>query len=236
MHLALPEQAAPCLQPPAGSGWQRLQAWAVDGIKRRALRRLHRSVRGEILLLQVYLAGEEATERSLQQELLTTAPAWLAQQAARHLAEEEAHARAFATQIEARGGQPGQFTEPDWLSRRKIARWRRIAQAHAPGFAQGLLVPAYAIGLCAEQMAERVLARHCDTIGPAHPMHALLARVLADERRHVRLCAHTLQRIVAPAEQSQLQALLAEVRAVDRSWGIASALGMLLAGWWFGRR
>ncbi len=226
----------PLLLPPSDAGWRHWQARAVDRIKRQALRQLHRSARGEVLLLQVYLAGEEATERTLQHELLAGAPAWLAQQIARHLADEEAHARAFAAEIEARGAHPGRFSEPDWLSRRKIARWRRIAQAHAVHFEHGLLVPAYAIGLCAEQMAERVLARHCDTIGPHHPMHTLLARVLADEHRHVRLCAHTLQRIVRAAERPRLQALLDEVRAVDRSWGITGAIGMLLAGWWLGAR
>jgi hypothetical protein len=110
-------------------------------------------------------------------------------------------------------------------------RWRSLAQRHAPHFAQGVLVPAYAIGLCAEQMAMRVLARHCATIEKTHAMHPLLAGVLADEARHVRLCEDSLQRLVAPSETTQLAALLREIRAIDASFGVTGALAMYAMGW-----
>jgi hypothetical protein len=224
------------LAPPALGGWPRLQARWVDGIKRAALRQLHASAAGEALLLRIYLIGEEATELALQRELQAERPDWLQRQMDQHLAEEQAHAQAFAAAWAARGGPPPQAAAthaPDWLSRRKIAQWRRLALRHAPHFASGLLVPAFAIGLCAEQMATRVLQRHCAVLrqqaGP-HPLLPLLAGVLADEARHVRLCAHTLARLVAPAEQAALDRLLAEVRRVDRAWGVTGALGLLLAG------
>lgn len=224
------------LAPPAWRGWPRWQARGVDWLKRLALRQLHASAAGEALLLRIYLIGEEATELALQRELLAERPDWLQRQMDQHLAEEQAHAQAFAQAWAARGGPAPQAATgqaPDWLSRRKITQWHRLALRHAPRFASGVLVPAFAIGLCAEQMATRVLQRHCEVLqtlpGP-QPLQPLLARVLADEARHVRLCAHTLGRLVPPAEQAALAELLAEVRAIDRAWGLTGALGLLVAG------
>ena len=54
--------------------------------------------------------------------------------------------------------------------------------------------------------------------------------MLHDEDKHVRLCRATLQRAVRPAEQAALAALLAEVRAIDRGWGVRGALWMYVAG------
>ena len=67
-------------------------------------------------------------------------------------------------------------------------------------------------------------------IGSGHPLHALLSRVLSDEERHVRQCSHMLQRLVAPREVPQLRAMLAEIRAIERSYGVAGAIGMWVAG------
>ncbi len=222
--------AAPaCLQVPPLRGWPAWQARLVDRIKRAALRQLHASAAGERLLLRIYLIGEEATEIALQRELIGARPDWLARQMDQHLADEQRHAQAFAAALAARGGRhvPSQ---PDWLSRRKIAQWQGLAQRHAGKFSSGLLVPAFAIGLCAEQMATRVLQRHCALIGRQHPLHPLLSGVLADEDRHVRLCARTLARMVAPLEQPALAALLREIRTIDRSYGVTGAIGMYLAG------
>ncbi|MFO1250831.1 MAG: hypothetical protein U1E77_06740 [Inhella sp.] len=219
--------------PPQLRGWPRLQAWLVDRIKRAALRQLHASHAGELLLLRIYLIGEEATEKTLQHELMPSAPAWLERQVAQHLREEQEHSELFAAALRERGAQPPAELRPDWLSRAKIRAWQRIAQRHAPHFRQGVLVPAYAIGLCAEQMAERVLSRHCAVLATRklpHPLQPLLSRVLHDERKHVRLCMRTLERSVSPAEMPQLQCLLAQARAVDRAFGISSAIGMYLAG------
>ena len=163
VHLAA--FAAPRLR-----GWPRLQAWLVDRIKRAALRQLHASRAGELLLLRVYLIGEEATEKTLQHELMPTAPAWLQRQVDQHLREEQEHSELFAAAMRERGMQPPAELRPDWLSRAKIGRWQRIARRHAPHFQQGVLVPAYAIGLCAEQMAERVLSRHCSVLPADHPL------------------------------------------------------------------
>jgi hypothetical protein len=221
-----------CLDVPPAAGWQRLQERWVDRVKRVALRQLHRSAAGERLLLRIYLLGEEATEQALQRELVSERPAWLARQMDQHLAEEQGHARAFAHAL-AQRGRPARAHDagrPDALSRRKIAQWHRLARRHAPRFASGMLVPAFAIGLCAEQMASRVLRRHCDVIDARHPLASLLARVLADEERHVRLCQGTLGRIVGAGEWSALEALLDDVRAIDRSFGVTGALGMLAAG------
>lgn len=225
VHLAA--FAAPCLR-----GWPRLQAWLVDRVKRAALRQLHASRAGELLLLRVYLIGEEATEKTLQHELMPTAPAWLQRQVDQHLREEQEHSELFAAAMRERGMQPPAELRPDWLSRAKIGRWQRIARRHAPHFQQGVLVPAYAIGLCAEQMAERVLSRHCSVLPADHPLQPLLARVLHDEGKHVRLCMRTLSLSVSEAEMPHLQRLLAEARAVDRSFGVSGAVGMYLAGVW----
>lgn len=226
-----------CLQAVQPRGWGRVQAMLVDRIKRAALRRLHASNAGEILLLRMYLIGEESTEQALQDDWMPeAAPQWLSRQSAQHLAEERQHVLAFADAIAQRGGMSGNAAsngqgEPDWLSRRKIARWQRLGQRHAPHFAQGVLVPAYAIGLCAEQMGVRVLRRHCDTIGVDHPLHPLLAGVLDDESRHVRLCMHTLKRIVTQEELPRLDTLLREIRSIERGFGISGSIGMYLAGW-----
>lgn len=77
----------------------------------------------------------------------------------------------------------------------------------------------------------RVLARHCATIGDAHPLYPLLSRVLADETRHVRLCSDTLRRLVAPSEAAHLAVLLDEIRAIEAGFGVTGALAMVAAGW-----
>lgn len=226
----------PGLAPPSLRGWPALQARLVHHIKRAALRQLHASRAGEIVLLRLYLVGEESSEQALQRELRANAPEWLARQLDQHLADEQLHARLFAEAIAERGGSaraavsPDEAPRPDWFSRRKLARWQRLIRRHAPHFAYGGLVPAYAIGLAAEQMASRILQRHCALIGPQHALHPLLARVLADEDRHIRLCSHTLQRCVAPHEAARLAQLMREVRDTERGFGVTGALGMYAVG------
>ncbi|WGY69099.1 hypothetical protein KEC55_03655 [Burkholderia cepacia] len=221
-----------CLDAPVPHGAARVRAYFVDRIKRAALRRLHRSMHGERWMLRMYLIGEEATECALHEDWTGQPPDWLAPRIEQHLADERRHAAAFVDALRQRGVEASAGPhEPDWLSRRKIMRWRRLAQRHAPHFAQGVLVPAYATGLCAEQMAMRVLARHCATIGDTHPLHPLLARVLADETRHVRLCSDTLRRLVEPSEAARLAALLREIRAIEAGFGVTGALAMYAAGW-----
>ncbi|NBF04102.1 hypothetical protein GV819_17590 [Pseudomonas sp. Fl5BN2] len=223
-----------CLSMPKAQGLGAVQARLVDRIKRAALQRLHRSPRGERLLLRMYLAGEDATERALLEQLLPQSPSWLERQVEQHLADERRHVAMFAEALQLLGDDGAIRLQPDWLSRRKILRWQRLARRYAAHFEHGLLVPAYATGLCAEQMAERVLSRHCAVIGAGHGLYPLLSRVLNDEKAHVRLCENTLRRIVAPHETVHLAPLLKDIRRVDASFGVTGALAMYLAGWVFG--
>jgi Mg2+/Co2+ transporter CorC len=87
--------------------------------------------------------------------------------------------------------------------------------------------------MCAEQMAQRVLARHCEVIGGAHTMYPLFSRVLADEAHHVQLCKDVLRQLVAPAEAASLAALLHKTRAIDARFGVTSALVMYATGWFY---
>lgn len=221
-----------CLAEPEKTGWARWRAGLVDRIKRAALRRLHGSAGGERWLLRMYLIGEEATECALHEEWTQQPPAWLASRIEQHLRDERSHAAAFARELQARGGSIDARLAPDWLSRRKIAAWRRLGRRYAPHFSHGVLVPAYATGLCAEQMALRVLARHCAVIGRRHPMYSLLSRVLTDEARHVRLCVDTLKRLVSAEEAARLAALLTEIRGIEAGFGVTGAVAMWAVGWW----
>ena len=223
-----------CLHTPELTGFEQRRAWLVDRIKRAALRQLHRSAAGERLLLRMYLVGEEATECALLGEWSGAAQPWLAEQVQRHLNDERQHAAAFARALQERGHTPTISQNPDRLSQRKIAQWRRLGQDYAGRFEQGLLVPAYAIGLCAEQMAMRVLQRHCQVLeeqGAQQALYPLLQRVLRDESRHVALCQQTLRRLVQPAETQALAQLLGQVRAIDASFGVSGAVAMYVAGW-----
>nr|WKF61961.1 hypothetical protein HUO10_006493 [Paraburkholderia busanensis] len=221
-----------CLAPPAPRGIAACRAWMVDRIKRRALRRLHASPRGERLVLRMYLAAEDATERALQEELLPQSPAWLSRQLHQHLADEQRHVALFVDALREAGDNvddAGNRLAPDWLSRHKIAAWERLARRYAPRFAQGVLVPVYATGLCAEQMATRVLTRHCDVLGGGHPLQPMFASVLADERRHVRLCEATLRRMVSAGEAAALAAMMREIRAIEARFALTGALAIYLA-------
>lgn len=221
-----------CLAEPPLHGLPAMQARWVDSIKRAALRQLHASMAGERLLLRIYLIGEESSEIALQSDLLGKPPGWLTRQLEQHLADERQHASLFAAALTARGGMApmSMSARPDIITQRKIAQWRALAHRYGTTFAAGHLVAAFAIGLCAEQTFARVLRRHCALIGTGHLLYPLLASVLRDEYRHVRLCQHTLARLVLPSEHGHLAALLDEIRAIDRAWGVSGALVMYLAG------
>jgi hypothetical protein len=222
---------ASLIAPPV-RGLPAMQARWVHRIKRAALRQLHASVAGERLLLRMYLIGEESSEIALQSDLIGQPPAWLARQMEMHLEDERRHAALFAAALTARGAiapMPSS-AQPDVFTLRKIAQWRALADRYGTGFSAGHLIPAFAIGLCAEQTFTRVLQRHCALIGAAHPLYPLLAGVLGDEDRHVRLCQRTLARLVLPSEYERLTSLLNEIRAIDRAWGVSGALIMYTAG------
>lgn len=215
-----------CLAAPRPEGLKALQANLVDRIKRAAVARLHQSPRGERMLLRMYLIGEDATERALMDELMPQSPPWLERGVTQHLADEQRHVKLFSEALQASGEKSTTELKPDWLSQQKINQWQRLAHQYAGYFQYGLLVPAYATGLCAEQMAERVLSRHCAVIGAEHSLYPLLSEVLADEKAHVRLCNTTLRRIVTPDELPQLVRLLKDIRRVESSFGITGALVM----------
>lgn len=126
-----------CLATPVARGLRGLQARWVDRIKRAALVRLHHSRRGERLLLRMYLVGEDATERALLDELMPQSPEWLDRQIERHLADERRHVALFADALRRAGDDGTGRMEPDWLSRRKIQRWRRLSHAYAGHFSHG---------------------------------------------------------------------------------------------------
>lgn len=215
---------------PVPQGLQALQARLVDNIKRAAIRHLHASERGEHMLLSMYHDAEAASEGIFREQLTDAPPEWLARQLTQHLAEEQAHTALYASACVVRAACQPAKRVPEGLSRRKLARWRRLAARHARHFTQGSLVPLYATLLCAEQMGVRILQRHCETIGQLHALHPLFAGVLADEQRHVRLCAHTLQRLVSADETAHLAALLADIRKVGAAFGVCGALSLYAAG------
>jgi hypothetical protein len=212
----------------------RWQAVCVDRIKRAALRQLHATTAGECHLLRMYLAGEVATEVALKDDMLQSPQKWLQRQVQHHLCDEARHARLFAEALGVRGvrvdPQDPSIAPQDPVSRRKLRQMHALARAQTARFQAGVLVPAYALGLCAEQMAQRVLTRHREVIGPMHPLYPLLSDVLSDEERHVRLCAHALRRLVRPEERAALAALMQKVRAMDRAWGITGAISMWALG------
>lgn len=212
--------------PPPGLLEQWRICW-VNAIKSRAIRLLHKSRQGELLLLRMYFLAEATTVNGIANDVSPLAmPEWLVAVNAQHLQEEGLHIKLFAEAIKARGGQLPKARKLDWLSRHKVRKWLAIAQHYRSRFAWDGLVPAYAIGLCAEQMAMRVLERHCRAIAPQHPLQALLSRVWADETQHVETCAEVLQKLVQPEESAALRTLLAEIRRVDRAWGFATAVGL----------
>lgn len=216
--------------PPLTRGYPALRAWLVDRIKRRALRHLHASALGERLLLSMYLDAEEASLDILRSQLHLDGDGPMTRQITRHLEEEDTHTALYAAALDARGPRLSSRRVPAGLSRRKLDRWDRVARKHARSFAHGPLVLSYATVLCAEQMAVRILQRHCEAIGAGHALYPLFSQVLADERRHVRLCAHTLHRLVAPAEMPCLERVLAEVRKIETGFALSGAVALYAAG------
>jgi hypothetical protein len=222
---ALPDQ---CLQAPVLAGVQGLRARLIDVVKTVAIRLLHRNRPGELLLLRMYFLAESATVHGIANDVRPMSmPDWLVAVNARHLEEEGVHIKLFSEAIKARGGVLPNARHLDPLSRYKLGQWVAIAQRYRARFAWDGLVPAYAIGLCAEQMALRVLERHRRAILPEHPFYALLDRVWHDEAQHVATCAEVLQKLVGAEEANDLRALLGELRGVDHAWGLTTAIGLL---------
>jgi hypothetical protein len=213
----------------------------VDWVKRRAITQLHRTARGEALLLELYLFAERGAEgESLAAVTLdAAAPAWLRKQAEHHLADERRHAGLLERRLLELGFEPsaGGASGPqlDRFTAGKLAQLRAIGARYAPRFQSGARVPVMVVAHVLEKMGVRVMERHASVLtqldaGCAGPTAQTLASILADERRHVLGCAAAVRKLTLPGEQADLAQLYREVEAVERQWAIAGAFAMLAMG------
>ncbi|MFT3837502.1 MAG: hypothetical protein QM723_10955 [Myxococcaceae bacterium] len=204
--------------------------------KRLAVRNLQRTRDGEALLLHTYLFGEEEAEGSaLAQLAARQAPEWLAPRVEKHRADERRHARLLEAEL-ARLGVARKALKLDPVSQWKLRRIQQLIDERAPRFEAGHLVTLLATAMVLEEMAARVFARHLELLEAGDPLRSTLEVLLRDERKHVRLCADSLDKLVAVEESDQLRALLEEVRRVERSFRLTGALALLGAGLWFRAR
>lgn len=208
----------------------------LEATKRPALRWLHRTPRGEALLVRIYLEAERHAEEAAPWEpLLASGPVWLGRWLDHHRAEERRHAALFAERLAALGAPDAAPAAGglDRLSRGKLRDLHRLIDTFAPRFAAGAVVPALAVALRMEEMGARVFARHIDVLArhcPDAPLFPLLTTVLADERRHVRACERGLDRLLAPGERAELETLLERIDRIERRFGVLGALALLAAG------
>lgn len=220
--------------------WRRLQAFLVGWIKSYALALLHRSSRGETLVLQTYLGLEESGEGALLEEVGDVTPSWLEANLKRQCADEARHAALFRERLAQLGVAPRRLWI-DPLSKSKVTRLRRLIRENGSSFGAGRCVPALATVWRMEITAVRVLGRHVDVLrnlaarGASQPSLPILEQVLADERSHVRSCEAALERLVTQNERKALTQLVAKVDSVDRAFGIVGALAMVAVGLWLGR-
>ena len=72
---------------------RKVQAFLVNAIKSHAITVLHATVRGEALLLRIYLWAEQGAEQQPEGDVIAAdLPTWLVDQMARHAQDEERHA------------------------------------------------------------------------------------------------------------------------------------------------
>ena len=199
-------------------------------VKRRAIRALHRTPAGEALLLNVYLWAEEGAEATVLVDALAGGlPDWLVSQVERHASDEARHAALLRARL-ADLGAIVRAPRVDPISRWKLRRLRLLAERARPRFRAGIAVPLFAIAERMEAMGVRVLDRHVGVLADGDPTRALLARIVTDERHHVRACARALAALVGPDERPALAALRRRIAAVERSFDLVGALGLLAAG------
>jgi hypothetical protein len=204
----------------------------VDSLKRRAIPLLHRTARGEALLMRIYLAGEEQSELPFLSRDAASLPALLRAAAARHRADELRHAGMFRARIEALTGAPAVAMSLGWVSRWKLRRFHSLAERGQAELGHPWAGP-YAVAWREEKMAARVLERHVRTLErkqPESPSLPLLRRVLGDERAHVAMCERALNALVPADRQPTLDHYVRRIDRVDRAFGVAGALGLLLIG------
>jgi hypothetical protein len=208
----------------------------LENTKRPALRLLHRTARGEALIVGLYLEAEQHAEEAAPWEpMLGAAPAWLRTWLDHHRTEERHHAALFATRLAAltRAEAPTSRSGLDHLSRLKLRALHRLVVGSAPRFGAGALVPALAVAWRMEEMGVRVFRRHAEVLAETAadaPLLPVLKEVLADERRHARACRHAVSRLVAAGEQSALASLLKKIDRVERRLGVLGAVALLVAG------
>ncbi len=212
-----------------------VQAVLVDVIKRRAIRTLHETRRGEAALLRGYLWGERGAESAVVGEILDAgAPEWLADDLRRHLADEHRHADVLAARLAEMGSPDVPDAPAGPLVRRKKRQLEEIVASFADRFRAGRLVPLLAIAARFEATAVRVLERHLSVLssqgGRTERTADVLHSIVRDERRHVAHCERALHRLVDPQEGPELAELQARIAHVDRSLGIAGAVGLLALG------
>ena len=214
----------------------RLRDRLLEATKRPALRLLHRTSRGEALIVRLYLEAEQHAEEAAPWEpMLGSAPAWLRTWLDHHRAEERRHAALFAARLAELTGPRAREARRgfDRLSRRKLRALHRLVIAFAPRFQAGALVPALAVAWRMEEMGVRVFQRHAEVLAgsaPAAPLLPVMRTVLADERRHARACRHATARLVADAERPELESLLAKIDDIERRLGVLGAFVLLVAG------
>jgi hypothetical protein len=201
-----------------------------EATKRLAVRNLQRTRDGEALLLQTYLFGEEEAEGSaLAQLAARQAPGWLAPRVEKHRADERRHARMLEEEL-ARLGVARAKLSLDPISRWKLRRIQQLIDSRAAQFEAGHLVTLLAAAMVLEEMAARVFARHLELLDDGNPLGATLTTLLRDERKHARLCADSLDRLVGAHESERLRSLLDEVRRVERSFRMTGAVTLLAVG------
>lgn len=219
---------------------RRAQAFLVDRIKTRAIVDLHRTARGEALLLEIYLWAEEGGEGDLLSKLTAhPLPVWLTERMARHIADEARHAGLLRARLREMGMSP-RPPQIDVVSRWKMRALERIVARAASDFREGAKVPLFAVASRMETMGVRVMERHLRALtvierrlAGRHPARDLLQQIAADERHHVTSCEETLFRLVGQNEARPLRALLKAIDRVDRAFGVLGALGLGAMGLWF---
>lgn len=201
-----------------------IQRRAVDSIKRHALILSRTSPRAEAGILTEYLWAEEGAESSaLQRTAAASAPAWLGKLVANQLADEARH----AALIRARLAELGVAVDRPLPALAKAKLWwlERAVAPYRTAFAAGEIVVMLAIAARFEATGVRVFERHLGVLPPEEPLHAMLASIVADERRHAKSCAAALERLVTPPERFLLAELRERVAGVDRALGVTIALG-----------
>lgn len=218
-----------------GRSWAMASRWLLERVKRPALRLLHRTRAGEAVLVRIYLFAEEHAERAvLLDDVVLGAPAWLSRWLSVHREEEARHAQLFRHHLRELGVTPKDAAgRIDPVSRYKLWRLLRLVRASAGRFDQGALVPALIVAGVMEEMGARVFARHVEVLqarGAPSPLLEILRTALADERRHARACARSVEKLTWPSERDAAADVYRRAHRIERQFGVTGALLLLFTG------